>query len=102
MRDVIIFSGWTWDAHSVPEPLALALAHTGRRILYCERPVSVFRHSPRKLTELTKGGFRFARIFYIALWSSLPLLSWYQVRMVTTQILKNTLKLNLNNPFFIY
>jgi hypothetical protein len=102
MRDVIIFSGWTWEAHNVPERLALALAYTGRRILYCERPVSVFRHSPRKLTELEKGVFGFTPIFYSARWSSLSLLSWYQVRMVATQISKNTLKLNLKNPFFIY
>jgi glycosyltransferase involved in cell wall biosynthesis len=102
MRDVIIFSGWTWEAHNVPERLALALAYTGRRILYCERPVSVFRHSPRKFTELEKGVFGFTPIFYSARWSSLSLLSWYQVRMVATQILKNTLELNLKNPFFIY
>jgi hypothetical protein len=30
------------------------------------------------------------------------LLSWYQVKMVATQILQNTLGLNLKNPFFIY
>jgi hypothetical protein len=102
MRDVIIFSGWTWEAHNVPERLALALAYTGRRILYCERPVSVFRHSPRKLTELEKGVFGFTPKFYSARWSSLSLPLWYQVRMVATQILKNTLELNLKNPFFIY
>ena len=57
MRDAIIVSGWTWEAHNVPERLALALAHTGRRILYCDRPVSVFRHSPRKLTEVGERNF---------------------------------------------
>src|ERR1700730_7083767 len=104
MRDVIIFSGWTWEAHNVPERVALALAHTGRRILYCERPVSVFRHSPRKLTEVEKGVFAFSPTFYSArLNSSLlsSLSSRFQAKMVATQILKNALKLNLRNPFFI-
>jgi hypothetical protein len=27
MRDAVVVSGWTWEAHNVPERLALALAH---------------------------------------------------------------------------
>jgi glycosyltransferase involved in cell wall biosynthesis len=102
MRDVIIFSGWTWDAHNVPERLALALAYTGRRILYCERPVSVFRHSPHKLTEVEKGIFIFTPMFYSARLSQLSLLLRYQAKRVATQILANASKLNLNTPLFIY
>src|SRR6476660_7804339 len=102
MRDIIIFSGWTWEVNNVPERLALALAHTGRRILYCERPVSVFRHSPRKLTEVEKGDFAFSPTFYSARLSLSLLSSRFQAKMVATQILKNALKLNLRNPFFIY
>jgi hypothetical protein len=102
MRDAVVVSGWTWEAHNVPERLALALAHTGRRILYCERPVSVFRHSPRKLTEVEKGVFAFSPTFYSARLNSSLLSSRFQAKMVATQILKNALKLNLRNPFFIY
>jgi hypothetical protein len=102
MRDAIIISGWSWETHNVPERLALALAHTGRRILYCERPVSVFRHSPRKLTEVENGIFGFSPIFFSARLSSFSLLSRYQPKMVATQILENALKLNLKDPYFIY
>ena len=102
MRDAIIVSGWIWEAHNVPERLALALAHTGRRILYCERPVSVFRHSPRELTEVEKGIFVFTPIFYSARLSSLSLLSRYQAKMVASQILENAFKLNLKDPLFIF
>jgi hypothetical protein len=101
MRDVIIFSGWTWEAHNVPERLTLALAHAGRRILYCERPVSVFRHSPRKLTEVEKGIFVFTPTFHSVRLSQFSLLR-YQAKMVATQILANASKLNLNAPLFIY
>ena len=103
MRDAILVSPFTWEVHNTPERLALALAHTGRRILYCERPVSVFRHSSsRRLTEVEKGIFGFSPIFCSARLSSFSLLSRYQAKMVTTQILENALKLNLKNPFFIY
>src|SRR6202048_2053880 len=102
MRDVIIFSGWTWEAHNVPERLALALAHSGRRVLYCERPVSAFRHSPRKLTEVDEGIFIFTPTFYSARLSQFSLLLRYQAKMVATQILANASKLNLNTPLFIY
>jgi hypothetical protein len=102
MRDAIIVSGWTWEAHNVPERLALALAHTGRRILYCDRPVSVFRHSRRKLTEVEKGLFVFSPIFCSARLNSFLLLSRYQAKLVAQQILENALKLNLTDPFVIY
>src|ERR1700726_2086703 len=102
MRDAVVVSGWTWEAHNVPERLALALAHTGRRILYCERPVSVFRDSPRKLTEVEKGVFVFSPTFYGARLNSSLFVSRFQAKMVATQILQNALKLNLKNPFFIY
>src|ERR1700730_11925200 len=102
MRDAIIVSGLTWETHGTPERLALALAHTGRRILYCDRPVSVFRHSPRKLTEAEKGIFVFSPIFCSARLNSSLLLSRYQAKLVAKQTFENALKLNLTDPFFIY
>src|SRR5262245_33623207 len=95
MHDVIIFSGWTWEAHNVPERLALALAYTGRRILYCERPRSVFRHSPPKLTEVEKGIVIFTPTFYSARLSQFSLLLRYQAKMIAAQILANASKLTL-------
>ena len=102
MRDAIIVSGWTWEAHNVPERLALALAHTGRRILYCEHPRSFFRGSARKLTEVDKEIFAFSPKFCSARLNSVSRLSGYQAKMVATQILANALKLKLRDPFFIY
>jgi hypothetical protein len=102
MRDAILVSGFTWEAHNVPERLALALAHTGRRILYCERPVSVFRHLSRELREVETGIFVFTPMFYSARLSSFSLLLRFQGKMIATQILENALKLNLKDPLFIY
>jgi hypothetical protein len=102
MRDAILVSPFTWETHNVPERMALALAHTGRRILHCEPPVSVFRHFRRKLTEAEKGIFVFSPIFCSARLNSFSLLLRYQAKMVATQIMENALKLNLKDPFFIY
>jgi glycosyltransferase involved in cell wall biosynthesis len=102
MRDAIIVSGWTWQANNVPERLALALAHTGRRILYCERPVSVFRHSRRDIKEVEKGIFVFGPTFVSTRLEPFALFSRYQAKLVATQILARASKLELRNPFFIY
>lgn len=57
MRDAIVISGWNWETCNVPERIALALAHTGRRVLYCDNPVSMQRRHARSLTEVENGLF---------------------------------------------
>ena len=102
MHDAIIVSGWNWESANVPERLALALAYAGRRVLYCENPVSIIRSPARTLTEVRKG------IFVLGLkLLGHRLNAFYGVQQVQTfylanQILRNAKKLNLREPIFIY
>src|ERR1700740_2878751 len=102
MRDAIVLSGWNWDTFNVPERMALALARAGSRVLYCENPVSFFRHSARALKEVEKGIFALGLKFVGHRLNSLPIIQHVQTRLLTDQILRNVKKLGLCDPIFVY
>jgi hypothetical protein len=101
-RDAIIVSGWNWEAFNVPERVALALAHAGVRVLYCQNPVSLFRHVGRPLSEIEKGIFAFGPEFIGHRLNSLPLLPQLQSNLLANQILRKAATLMLQDPIFIY
>ena len=103
LRDAIVLSGWNWETFNVPERIALAFAHLGAKVLYCENPVSRFRSRGRALEEIESGihrlrpeffGHRLNRIAF-----GFPRL---QARMVANQILRSALSLGLEKPLVIY
>lgn len=102
MRDAIVLSGWTWEALNVPERMALALAHSGSRVLYCENPVSFFRNPGRPLTEVDQGIFAFRPKFLGNRLNLLPILSRIQARILANQMVRYAAKLKLKSPVFVY
>lgn len=102
MRDAIILSGWNWQSFNVPERLALALARSGSRVLYCENPVSLLRRSGRPLSEISPGVFALGLRFVGHRLNSFASLSWIQARLLVDQIIRNADKLGLKRPLFIY
>jgi glycosyltransferase involved in cell wall biosynthesis len=101
-RDAIVVSGWKWETFNVPERMALALAHAGSRVLYCENPASFLRTSARPIAEMEPGVFVFAPRFLGHRINSIPLLPEMQARLLAHQILKQAMRLKLRNPLFIY
>ena len=101
-HDAIVISGWTWEAFNVPERIALALAHAGSRVLYCENPASIVRRSARPLTEVNKGIFAFGLEHIGHRLNSVPFLARIQARLLAKQIVTNIRKLDLRSPLFIY
>jgi hypothetical protein len=103
LRDAIIVSGWNWETFNVPERVALALASLGSRVLYCENPVSLFRHRGRALEEVESGVYRFGPEFLGHRLNQVPLVfSKVQGAMVANQVLETASRLNLKDPLFIY
>ena len=102
MRDAIIISGWYWEACNVPERLALALAYSGRRVLYCDNPVSFLRHHARDLIEVEKEVFALGLKFLGHRFSAMTAVSKMQTRYLASQILITARKLALKRPLFIY
>jgi hypothetical protein len=102
MRDAIVVSGWNWATFNVPERMALALAHGGSRVLYCENPVSIFGRAGRVLTEIEKGVYVYSPRFLGHRFNLLPLLSRFQARFLAHQIIRNASILKLRDPLFIY
>jgi hypothetical protein len=102
LRDAIVISGWTWEAANVPERIALALAHAGARVLYCENPSSVFRRSHRRLVEVHRGIYAFGMKFFGHRLNFNPVLSQIQAKLVARQVIKKAVELGLRDPLFIY
>jgi hypothetical protein len=82
--------------------MALALAHAGSRVLYCQNPVSWFRHTGRPLAEVEKGIFGFGPEFLGHRLNIFPFLAPIQAKLLANQILKNATYLGLRDPLFIY
>lgn len=101
-RDAIVLSGWTWDAFNVPERVALALAHLGARVLYCENPRSFFRSKEEPLTEVHPGIYRLVTRFVGHRLNHLPYAAEPQARILARQILQSASALELKAPLFIY
>lgn len=101
VRDAIVLSGWRWELCNVPERIALALAHTGSRVLYCENPVSFVREG-RALTELERGIFGFRPKFLSHRLNRFPVFLRAQSVALADQILSQAATLNLRDPLFFY
>src|SRR5215469_331645 len=101
MRDAIVISGWTWEASNVPERLALALAHAGSRVLYCENPAS-FIHTLRPFSQVEKGIYAFGLRFFGHRLNHTPIVGFLQSKLLAGQILEKAADLQLRNPVFIY
>ena len=101
MRDAIVLSGWQWETCNVPERIALALAHAGSRVLYCENPVSFIRR-PRPGTELVKGVFVFRPVFLSHRLNRISAFLRTQSVALADQILREAATLKLKDPFLFY
>lgn len=101
--DAIVMSGWTWEAFNVPERVALALAHAGSKVLYCENPVSLFRRKCRSRQEVEKGIYRAGLEFLGHRLNRIPIvMPRIQSRLLASQILRHADDLDLADPVFIY
>lgn len=102
MRDAIVLSGWGWFSFNVPERLALSLARSGARVLYCENPASVFRGKARSLTQIEQGVFALGLKFLGHRLNRSSLLRQLQGKFLAHQILTECEKLELKDPIFVY
>ena len=103
VRDAIVISGWNWESFNVPERIALAFAHLGARVLYCENPVSMFRHNARARQEIDRGVHRTGLAFFGHRLNRFPiLLPQIQSKLLATQIMRHVADLELRNPLFVY
>lgn len=101
--DAIVMSGWTWEAFNVPERIALALARLGSKVLYCENPVSLFRHKGHPRQEVESGIYRTGLEFLGHRLNRIPILMpKIQSKLLASQILQHAADLGLENPIFIY
>lgn len=101
--DAIVMSGWTWEAFNVPERVALALAGLGSKVLYCENPVSLFRHKSRPREEVASGIHRTGLRFLGHRLNRIPvLLPKIQSKLLASRILHHARDLGLENPVFVY
>jgi glycosyltransferase involved in cell wall biosynthesis len=102
MRDAILFSGWVWETFNVPERFALALAHTGVKVLYCENPVSRFFRTGRKLEEVFPGVHAYGPEFLGHRLNAIPGMVYFQCRMLAAEVASLSTSLGLRDPLFVY
>jgi glycosyl transferase family 1 len=102
VRDAIVISGWKWETFNVPERIALALAYTGARVLYCENPVSWLKGSGRWPAEVEPGVFAFRPTILGHRLNRIGALSRLQARLVANQIADRAEDLELKEPLFVY
>jgi hypothetical protein len=103
LPDAIVMSGWTWETFNVPERIALAFAHLGARVLYCENPVSMFRHKACLPEEVEPGIYRARLEFLGQRLNRIPVFFPYlQSKLLATQILRSVDNLGLEAPLFVY
>lgn len=101
--DAIVMSGWTWEAFNVPERVALAFAHLGSKVLYCENPVSLFRHKGHPRQEVESGVYRTGLEFLGHRLNRISVLvPRMQSKLLASQILRHAADLGLEDPVFIY
>ena len=100
-RDAIVLSGWKWETCNVPERIALALAHCGSRVLYCENPVSFVRKA-RPLTEIAQQVFAFQPAFLSHRLNRFPAFLRTQSAALADQVLREAASLKLKDPLVFY
>jgi len=101
VRDAIVLSGWRWETCNVPERLALALAHAGSRVLYCENPVSFIRKA-LPVTELAPRIFGFRPRFLSHRLNRFSAFFEMQSITLADQVLNNAAALKLKDPLVFY
>lgn len=102
MRDAVLFSGWVWETFNVPERFALALAHAGAKVLYCENPVSRFLRTGRKLEEVFRGVHAYGPEFLGHRLNVIPGMAYLQCRMLAAEVASLSTSLGLRDPLFVY
>ncbi len=103
VRDAIVMSGWGWESFNVPERVALALAHLGAQVLYCENPSSFLRSKAQALTRIHGGISRLAPQFIGHRLNRIPFgFPELQSKMIANQVVQNALELRLREPLFFY
>lgn len=102
MRDAIVFSGWVWETFNAPERFALALAHAGAKVLYCENPVSRFLRTGRKLEEVCRGVHAYGPEFLGHRLNVIPGMAYLQCRMLAAEVVSLSISLGLRDPLFVY
>jgi len=102
MRDAILFSGWLWETFNAPERFALALAHAGAKVLYCENPVSLFVRTGRSLEEVFPGVHAYGPEFLGHRLNFIPGMAYFQCRMLAAELAYLSTSLGLRDPLFVY
>ena len=103
LRDAIVLSGWNWETFNVPERIALAFAHLGAKVLYCENPVSRFRARGRPMEEIENGIHRLRPEFLGHRFNRIPLgFPQLQARIVAIQVIRRATALGLEKPLVVY
>lgn len=102
MRDAIVYSQHTWDVFNVPERVALAFAHLGARVLYCQNPTSILRRPSREVWEPSKGVYAFQPVLGGQRLNALAPLSRLQASWVRKQIVSVANGLKLHDPLFVH
>jgi glycosyltransferase involved in cell wall biosynthesis len=102
VRDAVLFSGWSWEIFNTPERFAMALAHAGAKVLYCENPVSRFVRTGRKLKEVFPGVHAYGPEFLGHRLNLFPGMARLQCRMLADQVTSLSSVLGLRNPVFVY
>ena len=102
MRDVVVMSGWTWEAFNVPERIALALSQSGCRVLHCASPVSIFRSPFQPIREVSPGIHTLQTRFLSSRLCDLPGGAFAQAHMLRRQINAAARELGLHKPLFLY
>jgi glycosyltransferase involved in cell wall biosynthesis len=102
VRDAILFSGWIWETFNTPERFALALAHIGARVLYCENPVSGLLRTGSKLREVFPGVHVYGPEFLGHRLNVLPGMAHLQCQMLAATVVSRSTSLGLRDPLFVY
>jgi hypothetical protein len=102
MRDAIVCSGSAWEGCNVCERFAMALAHLGSRVLYCENPASSIKRQMSEMKEVAPGIYRIRPGIWGQRLNKIPPLAFLQSRMVVKQIVERANQLDLQKPFFVY
>lgn len=103
MRDAIVIPGWSWSAFNAPERVALALAHLGAKVLYCDNPTSIFRdREPVELKEVARNIHVVRPRHWGHRLKYFPPLQRLQAKAKARQIAAFAATLGLRDPLFFY
>jgi glycosyltransferase involved in cell wall biosynthesis len=101
-REAIILSGWDWNAHNVPERIALTLSRAGWRILYCSNPATFLRRRGESRAPLAENvaGIRPKNVGTRL--NAVPVFRKWQAKLLASQIVQQARRLALEHPIVIY